>query len=100
MVISQPSVSNAVGVWVCQSTKNRTPAKKVLAASGVEPNGHGAVVHDLDLIEVKRRVTHQIVFDDLFKVVLINLDLRVRVAAEPSMTLRRPVCWTAWQAIR
>jgi hypothetical protein len=34
----------------------------VLTAFGVEPNVHGAVVHDLDLIEVKLRMTHQIVF--------------------------------------
>jgi hypothetical protein len=48
---------------------------KVLAAFGVEPNVHGAIVHDLDLIEVKLRMTHQLVFDDLFEVFLINLDL-------------------------
>jgi hypothetical protein len=47
----------------------------VLAAFGVELNVHGAAVHDLYLIEVKLRMTHQIVFDDLFEVFPINLDL-------------------------
>jgi hypothetical protein len=49
--------------------------ENVLAAFGVEPNVHGAAVHDLYLIEVKLRMTHQIVFDDLFEVFPINLDL-------------------------
>jgi hypothetical protein len=47
----------------------------VLAVLGVEPTVPGAVVHDLDLIEVKLRMTPQIVFDDLFEVFFINLDL-------------------------
>src|SRR5439155_15765797 len=47
----------------------------VLSALGVEPDVHRAVVDYLQLVEVKLRVPGEVVADDFFEVIVVNLNL-------------------------
>jgi hypothetical protein len=47
----------------------------ITAAFGIEPDVQGAILYDLNFVEVKIRVTAEVFFNDPAKVLLINFNL-------------------------